>query len=988
MAFYQIKNLGELGVIADIAPTDLPPNGFTDAINARFTNGKVTKIGGNKLISFQDEDQTVVPLSILPMPFDAFSAGLPFNIIGTSEGLYKLDDQHWERLSRWIKSGNATSASKDIKVFPRLLGLSFASNSVTVKQGQTVTLTASPVPADVRNATVKWSASNQSFGTLTVDPDNNFQATFAAGQTLGDVTIYIMSDDELYSDYVALTVVQNVDKMSMNKETATIITNQTETFTVTMNPPVTPLPALTWVSSDTTVATVVVNPSNHLQATVTTHRIGGCVISCFITDSPSTRATCNVTVKSGVDYIVLDHYAFTTTQNVTTDKIIATIVPSTAPNKKVTWTVPTGGNLVTVTPSTDTLTASLTYSGQGVVTVRATAQDGGVAIAECTITINATPPAPRQNDYIEDSIDMQVLSLDLASPAAPALLAVTSVEIIADTTELDVTQSTTLKAKVLPTPTPSDHLIYQWTITTNGIVTHGVSNEDEYTIQGMNPGNVTVNLSVWSAVQEGYTVTPANTWWNSIVANCAVANIKTHTPMVKEFNSESFITLPGWGDQTLVDQDGNWYIQNFTWTCERVRAFNNRLFALNMTEKAQSGIDTHYPLRIRWSNFATENHAPTLWDDFADLRDPEDNNDAEGTLKALINGYAGYIDLADSNGNLIDMLPLKDYLFIYTEFETYMGTPTMNAYQPMTFKKLFNDSGILAPGCVVEMEMGHFVVTQNDILLHNGASKKSIAASRVRNKIIQEIMSVNPLATRVHLHQDKNEVWIIYVAPGSVKNSWYCNKAAIWNFEFDTWTFADIPSAYCVSLIDPPTLDKSAIWSDFAAGGKKPMKWNSPEAAKTRWQNNFSNFHKRITVVGSEMRGLWQVDEGSLHHAWVASKTDATQFNIVESPLKMVLTRQGIDFDNITNDWNQKHINTFHPQVGGTGTLSFVAGGSQYTNEMGHQHSYRPFIVGKSRNVSVRLNHPYLYYQIVDEDITSKASINGMTIDFEIGGRR
>ena len=82
------------------------------------------------------------------------------------------------------------------------------------------------------------------------------------------------------------------------------------------------------------------------------------------------------------------------------------------------------------------------------------------------------------------------------------------------------------------------------------------------------------------------------------------------------------------------------------------------------------------------------------------------------------------------------------------------------------FKKLFNDSGILAPECVVEVEGSHFVVTQNDVILHNGATKKSIASNRVKNMLINEVCLVNPLATRVHLHQDKKEVWVLYVGPG------------------------------------------------------------------------------------------------------------------------------------------------------------------------------------------------------------------------------
>jgi len=139
MAYYQIQNIGALGVIADVAPTDLPPNGFTDAINARFVNGKVTKFGGNKKMSFQEEDQSITPLSLLPVPFDAFSGGTPFNITGTQDGLYQFDDQRWKKLSRWVAFDQGMTTTKDFTVFPQLRGLTFGTSSEIVKTQQSIT---------------------------------------------------------------------------------------------------------------------------------------------------------------------------------------------------------------------------------------------------------------------------------------------------------------------------------------------------------------------------------------------------------------------------------------------------------------------------------------------------------------------------------------------------------------------------------------------------------------------------------------------------------------------------------------------------------------------------------------------------------------------------------------------------------------------------------------------------------------------------------
>ncbi|MDW5598947.1 hypothetical protein VSS74_31600, partial [Conexibacter stalactiti] len=166
-----------------------------------------------------------------------------------------------------------------------------------------------------------------------------------------------------------------------------------------------------------------------------------------------------------------------------------------------------------------------------------------------------------------------------------------------------------------------------------------------------------------------------------VISNSCVATTYYETPQVKAHKDKFFRDLPGWGEQTVVDGNGVPSIVKYNWKCERVRAFNNRLFALNMRETNASGATTHYPLRLRWSNFANENEPPLLWDDFAynRLTESDQMTGSIGQVEALENGYAGYIDLADSIGDLIDMLPLKDYLFVYTEFETYLGTPTMIA---------------------------------------------------------------------------------------------------------------------------------------------------------------------------------------------------------------------------------------------------------------------------------------------------------------------
>lgn len=956
MAQYPIKNLGAVGVIADISPTDLPPNGFTDAINARFVDGRVMKIGGNAPTSFVEEDKSIIPLSIQSVPFDFFSGGNSFNIVGTGKELYKLDNNSLSKINRWTPYRN-TSATADVNVRPTVESISIEEGLIQLKVGEEHEIVAKITPDGVRQPTVVWTVSNESYATIVQNPDDPLRATVKAKDTTGQVTVTVATDDNAYSDFVVINITPNIDSMYLDKYSMQIRNGQTGSLVVGFTPADAPDQAVTWVTSDSTMCTFVVDPNNPHRVTITALRRGKAVVSAIMTNNPEIRVNCAVQVISAVDYIFLDKATILTNQNTTTDTLTVGFYPADPANKGITWAVTTGGNLCTVVGSGTTVT--LQYSGTGTAIVQATADEGG-SVATCTITIR-----PSGISRMARSVRL------LAEPT------VTKVTIDKSNVDIDVAEEVTLKAIV--EPSGIQNLRYLWSVSKNGIITYTETKTSEFTFTGLKKGSVRVTVTVSDTRQDDYLATPDHTWYHTVISNCVVATTYRNKPQVKEFSSQYFDDLPGWGDQTEVDANGNISIKTYDWRCERVRAFNNRLFAMNMRETNASGGTTHFPLRLRWSNFANENEAPFLWDDFADLRDPDNDTNTEGTLQALVNGYAGYIDLADSNGNLIDMLPLKDYLFIYTEFETYVGTPTMNAYQPLTFKKLFNDSGILAPECVTEVEGSHFVVTQNDIILHNGATKKSIASNRVKNKIIREVSQINPLATKVHLHSDKKEVWVTYVAPGSDKESWYCNKAAIWNYEFDTWSFCDIPYSYDIALIDPPVLEKSATWADLS-----DVTWDSDFAKRTPWQKESSNFHKRITVVASAAKGFFEVDTGALNHIWSPDNEDIVR----EVPLEMKVERYGIDFDNATDDWNQKHVNCFRPQVNGRGTLEFVAGGTQYTNEKGHYHSKKVFVAGDDRKVNVRLNHPYLYYEIYDSDVDSNASVNSLIIEYAIGGRR
>ena len=1006
MALYPIKSLGAIGVIADQAPTDLAPNAFTNAMNARFVEQRVFKTGGNAPLSYVEEDKDLTPLSFVSLPFDYYSAGNSFLVVGTDKKLYKLTDESLTDISRKVATVTK-KASAIIKIYPVVSRIVPKESTITMNFNQTKELEVQVFPEDANNANLTWEVSNPSYASIAVNPDDSKKATLTTLSTEGTLSITVSTEDESVTAQISVNIVDGDTGIFLSQDTITIRRGGTTTLTAISGK--TPI---TWISSNGGALSVTPN-ANTLTAVLNAMGEGTFTVTA---DNGSKSATCTVNVIPQIDSISLsqtDVQMDRGTQYVLT----ATVNPADAPNKAITWTS-SNPNIATV--SGTSTEATITGLLAGFTEITAVTEEGSRS-AVCTVRVNlagrmlntrslamaASAPLVEefkeeeepvvQNEevvyFMSDSMGIDtsgmaegnnffdysnVFDMEGFARAAENSRAAPLTNVTLDIVEasLDVGEEIVITA----TAAPEGDYSYQWVVDKSGYVSTTSTTGRSLKLTAVRKGEIKVTCTASQMTQRDYDAFDDYPWYHAVISNCAVATTHYETPQVKEFESEYFTDLPGWGEQTVVDGDGNPSVRKFNWKCERVRAFNNRLFALNMRESNASGVTTHYPLRLRWSNFANENKAPTLWDDYAYDRLTTSDLSANivGQTEALENGYAGYIDLADSNGSLIDVLPLKDYLFVYTEFETYIGSPTNNTYQPLMFKKLFNDSGILAPECVVEVEGGHFVVTQNDVILHNGASKKSIASNRVKNMLINEVCLVNPLATRVHLHQDKKEVWVMYVGPGEPKESFACTKAAVWNYEFDTWSFRTIPYAQCIGLVDPPVLERGPVWTDF-----QTITWDDPTIDKLVWRKDATNFRQRITIVGSFLRGFYQVDVGALDYFY-----DRANDKIIERPLEMRLERTGIDFDNVTNEWNQKHINRFRPQTTGSGTYIFEAGGSQFSNEYGHNHTTKSYTIGVDRHVAVRLNHPYLFYNVIDNDVNSNAAINGLTVEFNVGGRR
>lgn len=201
-----------------------------------------------------------------------------------------------------------------------------------------------------------------------------------------------------------------------------------------------------------------------------------------------------------------------------------------------------------------------------------------------------------------------------------------------------------------------------------------------------------------------------------------------------------------------------------------LRAFRNFLIALDVTKGP-----IRYRQMVKWSSSADPLSAPATW------------NEADTT------NDAGENSLADTDGTVIDCLPLRDVNIIYKDDSVY-GQQYIGGAFIFRFYQIFNGIGILAKRCVAAFEQYHcFVGNDLDIYVHDGTTIRSIAQDKWRNWLRSNIDGDNYERTFVVANPVTTEIWIC-IPTGEDD---YTSKVLMWNWRRDTWgvrTVANVSS--------------------------------------------------------------------------------------------------------------------------------------------------------------------------------------------------
>ena len=245
--------------------------------------------------------------------------------------------------------------------------------STELEVGKTKTVNATVLPENASNKDLVWSSSDENVATV----DNGVITALKEGNAVITVkTVDGYKSASLDVKVVTTPAVIHVESISLDKTELDMVTGDRISLSATVLPADAADKSISWSSSDENIATVNKNGKviavNAGKATITATTVdGGYTASCAI------NVTAKVVPVNGIS-LDQDSVDFAVGE---TKQLVATVLPTNASNKGVTWSS-TDETVVTVS-ETGLITA--TGSGSAIVTVKT--DDGGYQ-DYCVVTVS------------------------------------------------------------------------------------------------------------------------------------------------------------------------------------------------------------------------------------------------------------------------------------------------------------------------------------------------------------------------------------------------------------------------------------------------------------------------------------------------------------------------------------------------------------------------------------------------------------------------
>ena len=284
----------------------------------------------------------------------------------------------------WADYYSSTTSDKMSKKYSSSISVTGASldlDEVMLRENQTTTLTVTVSPSNATNQGVSWSSNNSAVAT--VEKINDRQATVKAIKG-GTAVITCTTDDSGKTATCAVTVKTSVTGLTLSPTSLQLEAGTSSTLNATVEPSNATNKIIHWDTGNSSIATV------SSDGVVKGVAVGTTEISAMTEDGGFTQS-CTVTVVAPaikVTKITLSS-SILSLKNGDTATLTATVAPSNATNKSVTWN---SNNAAVASVSGGVVKAV----GVGTATITCTAADGSGTKATCTVTV----PEDAISDFI------------------------------------------------------------------------------------------------------------------------------------------------------------------------------------------------------------------------------------------------------------------------------------------------------------------------------------------------------------------------------------------------------------------------------------------------------------------------------------------------------------------------------------------------------------------------------------------------------------
>ncbi len=343
------------GIDLDKSTMTLRAGGATGKITAIITpedavNSKVNWISSNIQVASVDDNGVVTPLTT-----------------GTATITATTDD-------------GGFSKQCTVTVLAPAEGVELNKDNLTLRvEGSTYQLKANVLPVDATNKDVIWSSSNSDVAVV------NAQGVVTP-VAVGNSVITVTTDYGAYTASCIVTVKPPAEGVELDKTTLTLrIDGTAGVLTATVLPVSATNKTVYWNSSNPDVATV------SSDGVVTPVMVGNSVIT-VTTDYGGFTASCVVTVKPPAEGVQLDKSSLNLRLGGTPQRLVATVLPNDATNKKVIWNS-ANPDIATV----DTV-GVVTPQGVGTVVITVITDFCGYT-DECVVIVSAPSEGVELNKY-------------------------------------------------------------------------------------------------------------------------------------------------------------------------------------------------------------------------------------------------------------------------------------------------------------------------------------------------------------------------------------------------------------------------------------------------------------------------------------------------------------------------------------------------------------------------------------------------------------